>query len=105
MKSYGDICISPPYLQNGRLNDFPDEEDVSEAPGSKIASSPSNFEEFCNCTSLHGWKYLASNVNYTLRIGWVAVVLASMGVASFFLGYSWNDFLSSTVQTTQDTSR
>ena len=99
---------SPPYIHNGRLNDFQDEEDVSEAAasGSKMSSSsPSNFEEFCNCTSLHGWKYLASNVNYPLRIGWVTVVLASMGVASFFLGYSSNDFLSSTVQTTQDTSR
>lgn len=70
-------------------------------------SSPprSSFERFCNCTSLHGWKYMASNVNFTLRIGWVAVVLGSMGVAAFFLGYSCNDFLSSTVQTTQDTSR
>ncbi len=64
-----------------------------------------NFEQFCSCTSLHGWKYLSRKVNMTLRLGWVAVVLASMGVASFFLGYSLNDFLSSTVQTTQDTSR
>ncbi len=63
------------------------------------------FETFCSCTSLHGWKYLSSEVNRTLRVGWVLVVLASMGVASFFLGYSFNDFISSTVQTTQDTSR
>ena len=64
----------------------------------------SSFERFCNCTSLHGWKYLSTS-EMTLRVGWVAVVLASMGVASFFLGYSCNDFFTSTVQTTQDTSR
>ena len=69
------------------------------------ASSWTSFETFCSCTSLHGWKYLSREVNRTLRFGWVAVVLASMGVAGFFLGYSLNDFLSSTVQTTQDTSR
>ena len=64
-----------------------------------------SFERFCHCTSLHGWKYLSSSVNFTLRIGWVGVVLAAMGVAAFFLGYCCNDFLSSTVQTSQDTSR
>ena len=66
----------------------------------------SNFERFCSSTSLHGWKYLSSNnVNAALKIGWIAVVLGSMGVAGFFLGYSCNDFLASKVQTTQDTSR
>ncbi|CAB4055949.1 unnamed protein product [Lepeophtheirus salmonis] len=64
-----------------------------------------SFEKFCNCTSLHGWKYLTTGMNKTLRNGWIGVVFASMGVATFFLGYSINDFLSSTVQTTQDTSR
>ena len=68
-------------------------------------SKASSFERFCHCTSLHGWKYLSSSVNFTLRIGWVGVVLAAMGVAAFFLGYCFNDFVSSTVQTTQDTSR
>jgi hypothetical protein len=33
------------------------------------------------------------------------VVLASIGVAAFFLTHSFLDFCSSTVQTTQDTSR
>ena len=66
--------------------------------------SQSSFERFCNCTSLHGWKYLSTS-EMTLRVGWITVVLASMGVASFFLGYSSHDFLTSTVQTTQDTSR
>jgi len=70
-----------------------------------VAKAKSSFETFCSCTSLHGWKYLSSNVNRTLKLGWVLVVLASMGVASFFLSYSLNNFLSSTVQTTQDTSR
>ena len=62
------------------------------------------FERFCNSTSLHGWKYLSTS-EMTLRVGWVAVVLASMGVCCYFLEYSCSDFLTSTVQTTQDTSR
>lgn len=95
----------------------------SKASTPSTTSWSSNFETFCNCTSLHGWKYLSHSVNktlrfvldfdlgsiiiiiVTLRLGWILVVLASMGVASFFLGYSFNDFVSSTVQTTQDTSR
>lgn len=108
-------------LSNGRVpgcnNNNPTtirfDEEASEQPppspprphDSIRSKSGSSFERFCNCTSLHGWKYLSSNVNTTLRIGWVAVLLAAMGVAAFFLGYSCNDFLSSTVQTTQDTSR
>ncbi len=79
--------------------------EVEEEIIDESAKNLSSFERFCNCTSLHGWKYMSSHVNRTLRVGWVAVVLASMGVAAFFLGYSCNDFLSSTVQTTQDTSR
>ena len=65
-----------------------------------------SFEEFCNRTSLHGWKYLNDvGETWLLRVSWVAVVFGSMAVAAFFLGYSLNDFCSSTVQTTQDTSR
>ena len=62
------------------------------------------FEEFCNRTSLHGWKYLGdatTSQTWLLRVGWVAVVFGSMAVAAFFLGYSLNDFCSSHVQTTQ----
>ena len=87
---------------------FISEEEIEEqttSTGAKNYGGNTSFERFCNCTSLHGWKYLSNNVNIHLRFGWVAVVLASMGVAAFFLGYSCNDFLSSTVQTTQDTSR
>ena len=76
------------------------EEEIIEDP----AKTQSSFERFCTSTSLHGWKYLSTS-ELSLRVGWVAVVLASMGVASFFLGYSCNNFFTSTVQTTQDTSR
>ena len=68
------------------------------------SKTKSSFERFCNSTSLHGWKYLSTS-EMTLRVGWVAVVLASMGVCCYFLEYSCSDFLTSTVQTTQDTSR
>ena len=70
------------------------------------ASSNSHFEQFCNCTSLHGWKYLSNSMDsLPLKSLWLLIVFASMAVAAFFLGYCSNDFLSSTVQTTQDTSR
>ena len=122
----------------------------------------SHFEQFCNCTSLHGWKYLTMgggidssarfayskdfflpsvpfgqfsiqwmimlnslkcsttnqlylsltvrkqswfSLTSPLKSLWMVIVLASMAVAAFFLTYCSNDFLSSTVQTTQDTSR
>ena len=69
-------------------------------------ATSTTFDTFCNATSLHGWKYLSkSGANRPLRVAWVAVVVGAMGVAGFFLAYSLNDFLSSTVQTTQDTSR
>ena len=65
-----------------------------------------SFDEFCNRTSLHGWKYLSDvGETWLLRVAWIAVVFGSMAVAAFFLGYSLYDFYSSTVQTTQDTSR
>ena len=38
-------------------------------------SNNTSFERFCHCTSLHGWKYLSSSVNFTLRIGWIGVVI------------------------------
>lgn len=43
----------------------------------EVTSETSNtsFERFCHCTSLHGWKYLSSSVNFTLRIGWIGVVI------------------------------
>jgi len=68
------------------------------------------FRDFCQTTSLHGWRFLASPSGESygkraLLAGWALVVLASIGVAAFFLSNSVIDFLSSAVQTTQDTSR
>lgn len=41
-------------------------------------SNNTSFERFCHCTSLHGWKYLSSSVNFTLRIGWIGVVIGDL---------------------------
>ena len=71
-------------------------------------SSSSPFSNFCQTTSLHGWRFLAEDNTagpQALKFGWVLVVMAAIGVAAFFLTNSILDFRSSTVQTTQDTSR
>ena len=69
--------------------------------------SSMTFADFCQTTSLHGWKFLRGGapIRRPLRVGWMAVVIGSLGVAIFFLSNSFIDFQSSTVQTTQDTSR
>lgn len=75
--------------------------------------TPLSFAPASRTTSLHGWRFLSPDRAFSankwqrfwLNAGWAAVVLGSIGVAVFFLSNSVIDFLSSTVQTTQDTSR
>ena len=94
-----DLRPSPSYSQDPSLS----------VRGNSSHGHSSTFESFCQTTSLHGWKFLSSeenvNLNFPLLLGWMLVVLGSIGVAVFFLSNSIIDFRSSTVQTTQDTSR
>lgn len=82
---------------------------LSRTPGNSPESrwNLSTFDHFCETTSLHGWKFLGQSQpsRKLLRFGWMGVVLGSIGVSIFFLSNSIMDFKSSTVQTTQDTSR
>ncbi|TRY76559.1 hypothetical protein TCAL_05309 [Tigriopus californicus] len=82
---------------------------MSRTPGNSAESrwNLSTFDHFCETTSLHGWKFLGQSQpsRKLLRFGWMGVVLGSIGVSIFFLSNSMMDFKSSTVQTTQDTSR
>ena len=82
------------------------EEDAAAiSAASKAAEAlPFTARGFCTTTSLHGWCFLATS-SPGMRLGWVLIVLASLAVATFFLFHSASDFASSTVQTTQDTSR
>ena len=82
----------------------------SNTGGTTTTTNSGFFEHFCHATSLHGWKFLASNDELThkrpiLKIGWIAVVIGSIGVAIFFLSHSFINFIGSTVMTTQDTTR
>ena len=66
------------------------------------------FKQFCEATSLHGWKFLSSDGTFRrpiLKACWIVVVALSFGVACFFLFHSIKNFVSATVMTTQDTSR
>ena len=75
-----------------------------------MSTSSGCFQQFCQATSLHGWKFLANedeqaNKRPLLKAGWIAVVFGSIGVAVFFLTHSFINFFGSTVMTTQDTTR
>ena len=68
------------------------------------------FTDFCHSTSLHGWQYLSESHHHngvTRRGGkhmWILIVAASIGVASFFLFTSVDDFTSKYVVTNIDTT-
>ena len=75
-----------------------------------MSTSSGCFQQFCQATSLHGWKFLTNedeqaNKRPLLKAGWIAVVFGSIGVAVFFLAHSFINFFGSTVMTTQDTTR
>ena len=71
----------------------------------------SAFTDFCRSTSLHGWHHLTDTKGNTKgvaknggRFMWILIVSASIGVASFFLFTSVDDFTSKYVATSIDTT-
>ena len=67
------------------------------------------FTDFCRSTSLHGWQHLSGANPHSITRGggkymWVLIVVASIGVASFFLFTSVDDFTSKYVVTNIDTT-
>ena len=76
------------------------------------------FTDFCRSTSLHGWHHLTDPSSTVSQRGnqfknkskgggrfmWFLIVSASIGVASFFLCTSVNDFTSKYVATSIDTT-
>ena len=69
------------------------------------------FTDFCRSTSLHGWHHLTENPRNNTGIAsngsrfvWVCIVFASVGVATFFLFTSVNDFSNKHVATSIDTT-
>ena len=81
-----------------------------------------NFEEFCESTGLHGWKHIGMVGGKILllikflsiflsfqptskeRYVWLLIVIGALGVAVFFLYMAIEDFTSSTVVTTIETT-
>ncbi len=62
-----------------------------------------SLREYCEQTSLHGWLYMASNRTRRgrfWRFSWSLVVLASVGVAAFFVFWAAEEFSKATVVTT-----
>ena len=59
------------------------------------------FHEFCNHTSLHGWRYLAdSRMSKPKNIFWFLVLCASISGASILIYYNTLTFKNATVITT-----
>ena len=83
----------------------------NECPVTTMNRTKSAFTDFCRSTSLHGWQHLSiadQNRGVTTRGGgkymWILIVAASIGVASFFLFTSVDDFTSKYVVTNIDTT-
>ena len=73
----------------------------------KMNKARSTFTDFCHSTSLHGWQHLTETHHHHQTSGkymWVLIVVASIGVASFFLFTSVDDFTSKYVVTNIDTT-
>ena len=69
------------------------------------------FTDFCRSTSLHGWQHLTETPHLSRGVPhgsgkymWILIVVASIGVASFFLFTSILDFTSKYVVTNIDTT-
>ena len=76
------------------------------------------FREFCDTTGMHGWKHVGkvrNNQIFPLRsfliqltskeqFAWILILVASLGVAFFFIATAIIDFNSSTVVTTIQTT-
>ena len=67
-------------------------------------NSKSNFSEFCQQTSLHGWHHIHRIKSWPGRFVWLSIVLASLGVASVFLITAAKDFTTRAVVTTIETT-
>ena len=67
-------------------------------------SERSNFSEFCERTSLHGWQHIHRVNTRKGRIVWLSIVLASLSVALLFLTTATKDFANRAVVTTIETT-
>ena len=74
----------------------------------KMQKVQTAFTDFCGSTSLHGWQHLSESHRETSAVRgkyiWMLIVAASIGVASFFIFTSVDDFTSKYVVTNIDTT-
>ena len=62
------------------------------------------FHEFCNHTSLHGWRYLAdSKISHPKNIFWFLILCISISGASFLIYHNTLTFRNATIITTVET--
>lgn len=62
------------------------------------------FKDFCESTSLHGYPYLFIANSIILKILWIIVIIAFTCIGIGFLISNTDDYLSSNIVTTIDTS-
>ena len=54
------------------------------------------FEDFCNNTSLHGWRFVPMTKHPVGRTLWAFIAVSSIGVAGLFIHTAVKDFFSAT---------
>ena len=72
--------------------------------GQKRRQTAKVFKEFCESTSLHGYPYLFIANSIILKILWSIVIIAFTCIGIGFVISNTNDYLSSNIITTIDTS-
>ena len=99
---FGVSPASPPHSKYGAEVDR--SRDSMETRISNTSPTTIAFREFCASTSLHGWHHLNQVKNTNGRVVWLVIVIASLAVASVFLGTAAIDFMDRSVVTTIETT-
>ena len=58
----------------------------------------SNFSDFCNQTSLHGWNFLGRGRLNSYKVFWLFTIFLTFGLGMFWIGFNTKEFIEATVE-------
>ena len=59
----------------------------------------SNFLNFCNQTSLHGWNFVGKDkIKSCNAIFWISTIFMTFGIGMFWIGFNTKEFFEATVE-------